>query len=134
MAKRAKPAASKSATRAEKVVMQNGKLAEEMMATRGWKQLAEPALKEMIESVIGRQQPNGRWAPGHFVRSRKDEKKEFYIGYVCALQEFNNSVLNYVFLAEAMKSRIVEREAEGRKPLQMPMVNDEQETEEDEDW
>lgn len=114
-------------TKAEKAVIANGKLIEEVMRTKGWKQLIEPVFDEIVNSVIGVKK-NGRWLQGHFVKSRKDEKKEFYIGYVCAAQEIWNSIQNYVFSAEAVKRRL-EEVAEIPKNQVIPMVNDEEEVE-----
>lgn len=120
----------KGATKAENEIIRRGKIIEEVMSTKGWKELIEPVFDEMIESVIGRKR-NGRWFSGHFVKSRKDEKKEFYIGYTSGIQELWNSIHNYVDAAEVTKKRIKERgEEEKQNKAQVPMINDESEEEE----
>jgi len=114
-------------TKAEQQVITNGKLIEEVFKLKGWKALIEPMMDEMIASVIGRKS-NGLWLKGHMVKSRKDEKKEFYIGYLCGLQELWNSIQNYPISAETIKRRISERtEEEKEAKAQIPMVNDAEE-------
>lgn len=111
-------------SKAEQVVIQNGKLIDELMRTRGWRQLVEPMFDEMISSVIGVKK-NGRWLAGHFIRSRKDEKKEFYIGYASALQEMWNSIQQYQFAAEIVRKRA----EEVSEKVIIPMVEDGEEAE-----
>jgi len=114
-------------TKVEQTVLSNGKLIEEVFKTKGWRTLIEPILDEMIVSVLGKKS-NGLWLKGHFIKSRKDEKKEFYIGYACALQELNNSIQNYLISAETIKRRISERNEEEKEPkVQIPLVNDAEE-------
>lgn len=115
-------------TKAEQTVIANGKMVSDMMGTRGWKTLVEPLFDEMITSVIGLKK-NGRWLTGHMVKSRKDEKKEFYIGYLCGLQELCNSIQNYPFSAEVIKKRM-EEVAETETEV-IPMVNDDEENVQD---
>lgn len=114
-------------TKAEQQVIANGKLIEEVFKTKGWKTLIEPMFDEMVASVIGTKK-NGLWLKGHFIKSRKEEKKEFYIGYACAIQELWNSIQNYPNSAEAIKRRIAERaEEEKESNIQIPLVNDAEE-------
>lgn len=128
MAKRKRKAVIVSA--AERQVIANGKLVEEMMNTRGWKLLVAPIFDEMIHSVIGTKK-NNRWLTGHFVKSRKDEKKDFYIGYTCGLQELWNSIQHYTFSAEVVKSRITEANELEKSGIVIPMVNDVEDVQEE---
>jgi hypothetical protein len=112
-------------TKAELTVIANGKLVSQVMEMKGWKTLIEPLFDEMITSVIGVKK-NNRWLTGHMVKSRKDEKKEFYIGYLCGLQELWNSIQNYSFSAEVVKKRIEESNELEDKEI-IPMVNDHEE-------
>lgn len=115
-------------SKGEQQVIQNGKLVQSTLDSKGWKQLISPMLDEMITSVIGRKH-EGKWLQGHMVKSRKDEKKEFYIGYLCALQEFSNSVHNYISSSEAIKKIELDRSETEALPPVIPMVNDLEETE-----
>jgi len=112
----------------EREIIANGKLIESVFKSQGWKKLIAPVFDEMITSVIGCKD-NGRWKTGYFIRARKEERKDFHIGYACALQELWNSIQNYVSSAEAIQKMIEERDELPKRPVQIPMVNDETDSE-----
>lgn len=65
------------------------------LETDGWKDIIEPMIDKSITDITGCKMPNGRWHGGLLDRARKDEKREFYIGYKQALIDLHRRVWAY---------------------------------------
>lgn len=87
------------------------KLVEETINTPGWREIIEPLIDKTLGDVLGAKL-NGRWHGGLVDRARKDEKREFYVGYKQALIDFhrriyayNDNIKNYEDRKEALVSK-----------------------------
>lgn len=89
--------------------------------TNGWKEVIGPLLDKMIIDVLGGQE-NGRWHNGSLDRSRKDEKKEFLLGYKAALVNLHSAVYSYLDEAETARSTIKELDEEAAAQYEIPMT------------
>lgn len=67
----------------------------DMLHTDGWKSICEPLIDKMIGDIVGRKMPNGRWDCGSINKARKDERREYYIGYKQAIIDFHNRIHAY---------------------------------------
>ena len=63
--------------------------------TEGWKEIVEPMIDKMITDITGCKMQNGRWHGGLLDRARKEEKREFYIGYKQALIDLHRRIWAY---------------------------------------
>lgn len=70
------------------------RLVEETLDTKGWTEVVEPLLDKMINDLLG-SKVNGKWNGGILDRARKDEKREFYIGYKQALIDLHTRIYAY---------------------------------------
>ena len=67
----------------------------DMLTTDGWKSIGEPLIDKMIGDVVGRKMSNGRWDCGAINKARKDERREYYVGYKQALIDLHNRLYTY---------------------------------------
>ena len=92
------------------------------LETNGWKEIVGPLLDKMIIDVLGGME-NGRWHNGSLDRVRKDEKKEFLLGYKAALVNFHSAVYSYLDESENAKETIKEINEESRAGWEVPMTS-----------
>ena len=93
----------------------------DMLASNGWVEVVGPLLDKMIIDVLGGME-NGRWHNGSLDRARKDEKKEFLLGYKAALVNFHSAVYSYMDEAENAKETVKELNEEARAQYEVPMT------------
>jgi len=65
------------------------------LETEGWKNVIKPLIDKAIIDVLGGQ-IDGRWVSGLIDRAKKDERREFYIGYKQALVDLDMRINNYI--------------------------------------
>ena len=65
------------------------------LGSRGWVEIVEPLIDKMIGDVTG-SKVEGRWSGGLLDRARKDERREFYVGYKQALIDLHTRIYAYV--------------------------------------
>lgn len=92
------------------------------IATNGWVEVIEPLLNKMITDVLGGME-NGRWHNGSLDRSRKEERKEFLLGYKAALVNFHSAVYSYLDEAETAKETVKDLNAEATAAYEIPMTS-----------
>jgi hypothetical protein len=92
------------------------------LATNGWVEVIGPLLDKMIIDVLGGME-NGRWHNGSLDRSRKDERKEFLLGYKAALVNLHSAVYSYLDEAETAKETIKDLNAEATAAYEIPMTS-----------
>lgn len=64
------------------------------LKTEGWQRIIEPMMARMIEDIVGGK-VNGKWKSGLISTAKKDEKREYYIGYKQALIDLWNRIAMY---------------------------------------
>ena len=92
-----------------------------MLSTNEWTEVIEPLLNKMIIDVLGGME-NGRWHNGSLDRSRKEERKEFLLGYKAALVNFHSEVYSYLDEAINAKETIKELNDEAVAQFEIPMT------------
>jgi hypothetical protein len=94
------------------------------VATKGWAEIIEPLIDKTITDITGCKLPNGRWHSGLLDRARKDERREFYIGYKQALIDLHRRVYGYVDNIQRLKDQREELvKGDTRRPS-VPLVDD----------
>ena len=84
------------------------------MNTPGWK-VIESILDRMIVDVLGGKVGN-EWKAGIIKEAKKDEERDYYIGYKQFGIDFHNRIYNHIVRMEALRqhiSKIEEQEAKG---------------------
>lgn len=67
----------------------------ESVDTKGWQEIIEPMIDKSIQDILGAK-VNGKWHGGLVDKARKDEKREYYIGYKQALIDLHTRVYAYI--------------------------------------
>lgn len=69
-------------------------LVQETLNTKGWLEIVEPLIDKMLNDILGAKL-NGRWYGGLLDRAKKEEKREYYVGYKQALIDLHRRVYAY---------------------------------------
>jgi hypothetical protein len=96
----------------------------EVVEMPGWKDIIEPLLDKMIMDIVG-SKVNGRWYGGLIDRAKKDERREFYVGYKQALIDLHTRILAYVAnvkISEVRVANLIKEKDTVR--FTVPMVDD----------
>ena len=96
---------------------------QEMVNTAGYQQTISPLIDKMIMDVVGGKH-NGRWHGGLLDRARKDERREFYVGYKQALIDLNVRIMAFVEGVEQLKNKINNLKANKTPKFKTPLVDD----------
>lgn len=92
--------------------------------TKGWKEIIEPLLDKLIIDVVGAK-VDGRWCPGSVDRARKDERREYHIGYKSALIKLHNLIYSsYIDQITVKEKELKSIDALKKKGTVVPMVED----------
>lgn len=67
----------------------------ESVDTKGWQEIIEPMIDKSIQDILGGK-VGGKWHGGLLDKARKDERREYYIGYKQALIDLHTRVYAYV--------------------------------------
>lgn len=100
------------------------KLVEETLQTKGWSEVVEPLIDRTIGDLLG-SKINGRWNGGILDRARKEERREYYIGYKQALIDLHRRIYAYadnVKTYEDKKDALIAKTAEPK--FKKPMLDD----------
>ena len=88
--------------------------------TDGWKNVIEPLIDKSIMDITGAKL-NGKWYGGLLDRARKDERREFYIGYKQALIDLHRRISTYpdsVLVYENKKKELIKnKEPKYTRPM-----------------
>ena len=93
---------------------------ENTLSSEGWKDIIEPIVKKMVFDITGGEL-NGKWINGILDRARKDERREFYIGYKQALIDLMRRIYAYKEQIEIKKSELKMVEDEKVVRYHVPM-------------
>jgi hypothetical protein len=92
--------------------------------TQGWQTIVEPLIDKTITDITGCKMKNGRWHSGLLDKARKDERREYYIGYKQALIDLHRRTYAYV---DSIKRYDQERQqliSGASKRFTTPLVDD----------
>lgn len=95
-----------------------------VVAMRGWREIIEPLIDKSITDITGCKMPNGRWHGGLLDKARKDEKREYYIGYKQALIDLHRRVYGYVDSAKRLEDERKQLVEGPSKAYRQPMIDD----------
>jgi hypothetical protein len=94
------------------------------LETDGWKDIIEPLIDKTITDITGCKMPNGRWHGGLLDRAKKDEKREFYIGYKQALIDFHRRIWAYTDSIKRIEEERGQLVSGSKKAYTTPMIDD----------
>jgi hypothetical protein len=98
---------------------------EKTITSDGWKNIIGPLLDKMITDITGGKLANGKWVGGLLDRARKDERREFYIGYKQALIDLHTRINAYPNNAKVLKDKresLIRQQKNDKTSI--PMVDD----------
>lgn len=106
--------------------IRNGEVVKRTLDSKGWKEFIGPLLDKMIIDVLGGKQKDC-WTGGLVQKARKDERREYYIGYKQSLIDFHTRVRAYVDAIERSQDGLKELDKEKSKGFVSPMMEVEDE-------
>lgn len=107
----------------EKLVIENGKLVEELLSSQAWRDIAMPLLEESIAGVSGRL-TNGRFHHGDLTKDWSANQSVFFAGYQKALMDYFNHLQDFVVAKDNLIAK-KKREAEDSKaPIYNPYMEE----------
>ena len=92
--------------------------------TKGWQEIIEPLIDKSITDITGCKMKNGRWHGGLVDKARKDERREYYIGYKQALIDLHRRVYGYVDNIQRLKDQRDEIVANKDRRTSVPLIDD----------
>jgi len=96
------------------------KRVKEVVESEGWQRTISPIIDRMIVDTVGGKIKD-TWVSGKLDRARKDERREFYIGYKQALVDIHNRVMFHLtqipILEGQLKDVQIGKEGRFRQPL-----------------
>jgi hypothetical protein len=98
-------------------------LVEAVVLSEGWKSVIEPLIDKTIMDITGGK-VNDKWYGGLLDRAKKDERREFYIGYKQAMIDFHGRVQAYVKAIKVLKDKVDTLKREAVPRYKVPMVDD----------
>jgi hypothetical protein len=95
----------------------------ETLDSAGWKNTIEPILDRMIIDTVGGKVKDV-WVSGKLDRAKKEERREFYIGYKQALMDLHGRLMFHLQQIPAIEDRIKEIQRENEERFRVPLVDD----------
>jgi hypothetical protein len=90
----------------------------------GWKNTIAPLIDKMIIDIVGGKIADV-WASGKLDRAKKEERREFYIGYKQALIDLHGRVMSHLVQLPMLEDRLKELQKEKEGRFRVPLVDDE---------
>lgn len=90
----------------------------------GWKNTIAPLIDKMIIDIVGGKIADV-WSSGKLDRAKKDERREFYIGYKQALIDLHGRIMSHLVQLPMLEDRIKELQKEKEGRFRVPLVDDE---------
>jgi hypothetical protein len=94
------------------------------LSTAGWKEIIEPLIDKSISDITGCKMANGRWHGGLLDKARKDERREYYIGYKQALVDLHRRVYGYVDAIKRLEDQRDELVKGAERGSRIPLIDD----------
>lgn len=89
----------------------------------GWKNTLGPLIDRLIIEVAGGKLGD-TWVSGKLDKARKDERREFWIGYKQALIEFHGRVMFHSQQLKLLEDRIKSLQVSLEERYKVPLVDD----------
>ena len=93
------------------------------LSSKGWSATIAPIIDKMIIDIVGGK-IGDKWCSGKLDKAKKDEMREFYIGYKQAMIEFHERVTQHVRHIEILEKQIALKIEERSKGMRLPLVED----------
>lgn len=88
----------------------------------GWKNTIAPLIDKMIIDVVGGK-IGDVWASGKLDRAKKEERREFYIGYKQALIDLHGRIMFHLQQLPSIEENIIALQKEKEDRYRIPMVD-----------
>lgn len=95
----------------------------ELVESDGWKNTVGPILDRMIIDVLGGKLGDS-WVSGKIDKARKDERREFHIGYKQALIDLHSRVMFHVMQVPLLEERIKSVQEDKKTRYRVPLIDD----------
>jgi hypothetical protein len=89
----------------------------------GWKNTIGPLIDRLITEVAGGKLGD-TWVSGKLDRARKDEKREFYIGFKQALIELHGRIMFHSQQIPVIEERLKSLQLDKQEKYRVPLVDD----------
>lgn len=96
----------------------------ETVDSNGWKDTIAPLLDKMIIDVVGGK-IGDVWCSGKIDRAKKDERREFWIGYKQALIDLHGRVMFHIQQLPMIEENLKVLQTDKEERYRLPLVNDE---------
>ncbi len=94
---------------------------ERFLLDKTWKSIIEPIIDKMITDTVGGK-VRGRWVGGALTNAKRDEEKEFYLGYKQFGIDLLTRIYSYADNIKKLESQIVTLDEELNAPMMPPML------------
>ena len=92
----------------------------EMLQTKGWRDIVEPIIDRMIIDVVGGK-IGDVWVSGRLDRAKKEERREFHIGYKQALIDLHSRIKLHSQQLPIIEDRIKALQDNKKERFYIPM-------------
>lgn len=96
----------------------------ETIDSDGWKNTIGPLIDKMIIDVVGGKIGDD-WVSGKLDRAKKEERREFYIGYKQALIDLHGRTMFHVQQLPMIEDNLKVLQKDKEERYRVPLVNDE---------
>ena len=93
------------------------------LETAGWKAILGPILDKTIMEIVGGK-VGDTWISGKLDRAKKDERREFYIGYKQALIDLHGRIMFHIQQIPLLEEKLKSLQANKQERFKVPLVDD----------
>ena len=91
--------------------------------SNGWKKTIGPLIDRMIIDTVGGKIGDS-WVSGKLDRAKKDEKREFYIGYKQSLIDLHSRLMFHISQLQVLKDQLIMLKKDKEERYKVPLVDD----------
>lgn len=91
--------------------------------SNGWKNTISPLIDRMIIDVVGGK-IGDTWTSGKLDRAKKEERREFYVGYKQALIDLHSRVYFHLAQLKHLEEQLTQLQKEKEERYRIPLVDD----------
>ena len=95
----------------------------DLLDSEGWKNTIGPTLDRMIIDVLGGK-IGDMWVSGKLDRAKKEERREFHIGYKQALIDLHSRIMFHAEQLPLLKQRLKSVQEDKQLRYRVPLVDD----------
>jgi len=96
----------------------------ETLDSDGWKNTISPLLDRMIVDTVGGK-VGDVWVSGKLDRAKKEERREFYVGYKQALMDLHGRIMFHLTQLPMIEDNLKALQDEKQARYRVPLVSDE---------